>query len=37
MVYLYWTPHFLHYINSFDTKIKKRRLDGTHGIKLNFN
>ena len=23
MVYLYWATHFLHEINSFDTKIKK--------------
>ena len=37
MVYLYWTPHFLHEINSFGTKIKKIRLDGTYITKLNSN
>ena len=36
MFYLYWTSRFLHKTNSFDTKIKKFRLDGTHdkNIKL---
>ena len=37
MVYLYWTSPFLHYINSFDTKIKKLRLDRTHVAKINSN
>ena len=37
MVYLYWTPYFLHKINSFGIKIKKLRLDGTHVAKLNSN
>ena len=37
MVYLYWTPCFLHLINSFGTKIKKLRLDETRGTKLDFN
>ena len=42
MVYLYWIPHFLHWINSLGTKIylkkkKKLRLDWTHGTKLNSN
>ena len=38
MVHLYWTPRFLHKINSFGTKIlkkkkkkKKLRLDETRG------
>ena len=25
MVHLYWTPRFLHKINSFSTKIKKKK------------
>ena len=37
MVDLYWTSHFLHYINSFGIKIKKFRLNGTHVAKLNSN
>ena len=37
MVYLYWTSHFLHKINSFGTKIKKFRLDRTRVAKLNSN
>ena len=37
MVYLYWTPCFLHKINSFGIKIKKLRLDGTHVTKLSSN
>ena len=37
MVYLYWIPCFLYQVNSFNTKIKKFRLDGTHGTKLNSN
>ena len=37
MVYLYWTTQFLHEINSFVTKIKKLRLDGTHVAKLDSN
>ena len=41
MIHLYWTPRFLHKINSFGTKIykkkKKLRLDETHAAKLNSN
>ena len=38
MIYLYWTLYFLLYkINSFGTKIKKLRLDGTRAVKLNSN
>ena len=37
IVYLYWTPRILDYINSFGTKIKKLRFDGTRGAKLNSN
>ena len=37
MVYLYWTPRFLHKINSFSTKIKKLRLNEIHVAKLNSN
>ena len=37
MVYIYITPRFLHWINSFDTKIKKHTLDETCGPKLNSN
>ena len=38
MVYLYWIPHFLHWINSLGTQKKKKlRLDWTHGTKLNSN
>ena len=37
MVYLYWALHILHWINSFGTKIKKLRLDGTFDAKLNSN
>ena len=35
MIYLYWTPRFLHEINSFGTKIKNIKLDRTHVAKLN--
>ena len=43
MVVLYWTPHFLHWINSINTKIKKKikkkklTLDETCDTKLNSN
>ena len=38
MIHLYWTPLFLHKINSFGTKKKKKlRLDETHAAKLNSN
>ena len=43
MVYLYWTPHFLHWIKSLKKKKRKKkkrkektlRLDGTFGTKLH--
>ena len=33
IVYLYWTPYFLHWINTLDTKIEKLILDETHDTK----
>ena len=35
MAYLYWIPCFLYQVNSFNTKIKKLKLDETHATKLD--
>ena len=37
IVYLYWNPRFLQWINLLGTKIKKLTLDETRGAKLNSN
>ena len=37
MDYLYWTPFFYTKLTHLTQKLKKFRLDGTYGTKLNSN